>query len=140
MPEEQGGIFSRDRFIGRTSGQTKAPGFELIRVTSDGFLVGFSFGLPFPAGQWWSDCTPAPQDILDVSKFAVIELNVRTSHRRQGIARKLLDMLLNDRGEQFATLASTPGGIANAMYKRWGWYKVGVFTDQMEALVVPLQE
>jgi GNAT superfamily N-acetyltransferase len=138
MPEEQGGIFSHDRFIGRTSGQTQTPGFELITATSGDLLIGFAFGLPFPAGRWWSDCTPAPEDVLNESKFAVIELNVRTSHRRQGIARKLLDMLLGDRAEQFATLASTPGGVANAMYKRWGWYQVGTFTDDMEALILPL--
>jgi ribosomal protein S18 acetylase RimI-like enzyme len=70
----------------------------------------------------------------------VIELDVRQSYRRQGIAKELLDMLLIDRGEDFATLASTPATVANAMYKRWGWYEVGKFTDSMEALLVPLKK
>jgi hypothetical protein len=49
-------------------------------------------------------------------------------------------MLLSGRDEDFATLASTPGSVANTMYKRWGWYAVGEFTDAMEALIVPLNE
>lgn len=138
MPEEQGGIFTRQSFLMRTAGQAQAAGFELVTATSGDILVGFSFGHPFPAGGWWGDCTPAPQEILNASKFAVIELDVRKSYRRQGIAKALLDMLLRDREEGFATLASTPGSTANAMYKRWGWYKVGVFTDSMEALVLPM--
>jgi hypothetical protein len=79
-----------------------------------------------------------PPEVLNSSKFAVIELDVRQSFRRQGIAKTLLDMLLSDHSEDFATLASTPGTIADSMYKRGGWYQVGTFTDSMEALVVPL--
>jgi len=139
MPEEQGGIFSRQSFLMRTAGQAQAPGFELVTATSGDLLIGFSFGHPMPSGRWWVDCTPAPQGILSASKFAVIELDVRKSHRRQGIAKKLLGMLLRDREEDFATLASTPGTVANDMYKRWGWYQVGTFTDSMEALVFPMK-
>jgi GNAT superfamily N-acetyltransferase len=138
MPEEQGGIFSRQSFLTRTASQAQAPGFELITATLRESLVGLTFGYPMAAGRWWGDCTSAPEEILAASKFAVIELDVRKSYRRQGIAKTLLDMLLSDRDEDFATLASTPGAIANAMYKRWGWYKVGVFTDSMEALVFPI--
>lgn len=139
MPEEQGGIFSRESFLMRTAGQAQVAGFELVTATSGELLVGFSFGHPMPAGRWWGDCTPVRQEILSSSKFAVIELDVRRSYRRQGIGKTLLDMLLRDREEDFATLASTPGTIANAMYKRWDWYEVGVFTDAMEALVIPLK-
>jgi ribosomal protein S18 acetylase RimI-like enzyme len=111
-----------------------------VTVISRDLLVGYSFGHPMAPGRWWGGCTPAPRDVLNSSKFAVIELDVRKEYRRQGIAKTLLDMLLSDRGENFATLASTPGSIANAMYKRWGWYKVGEFTDSMEALLIPLRD
>jgi ribosomal protein S18 acetylase RimI-like enzyme len=140
MPEEQGGIFSRPSFIARTKSQTRIAGFELVTAMSGDILVGFGFGHPFLPGRWWGDCTPIPRDVLNSSKFAVIELDVRQSYRRQGIAKELLDMLLIDRGEDFATLASTPATVANAMYKRWGWYEVGKFTDSMEALLVPLKK
>jgi GNAT superfamily N-acetyltransferase len=137
--DEQGGIFSHASFIARTTSQARIAGFELVTVTLGDLLVGFGFGHPFPAGRWWGGCRPAPpREILDSSKFAVIELDVRQSYRRQGIGKTLLEILLDERGEAFATLASTPGSIANSMYKRWGWYKVGEFTDSMEALVIPL--
>lgn len=137
-PDEQYDIYSRSSFVERTTNQARKPGFELVAATLNGFLVGFSFGYPLPPEAWWGDCTPAPQDVLGSSKFAVIELDVHKSYRRQGIAKKLLDMLLGDRTEKFATLAVIPGSIADDMYKRWGWYKIGEFTDSMEALVIPI--
>lgn len=139
IPGEQNGIFSRASFITRTTNQARMAGFEFVSVVSSDLLVGFSFGYPLTPQGWWGDCTPVPQKILNSSKFAVIELDVRQEFREQGIGRALLDILLKDRGEDFATLASTPGTIANNMYKRWGWRKIGTFTDSMEALLVPLK-
>src|SRR5258707_14207768 len=69
MPEEQGGIFSRHSFLMRTADQAQAPGFELVTATLGDILVGFTFGYPMPAGRWWGDSTPAPQEILNASKF-----------------------------------------------------------------------
>jgi GNAT superfamily N-acetyltransferase len=133
-------IFTRPSFIDRTNDQARGAGFKLVTVTSSDDLVGFSFGLPIPPGSWWSECTAPPPEVLDASKFAVIELDVRKEYRRQGIGKKLLGELLGDRGEEFATLASIPESPAHAMYIRWGWRKVGVFDDSMEALLIPLKD
>jgi ribosomal protein S18 acetylase RimI-like enzyme len=132
--------FSLTSFIERTNSQAQKDGFELIAATSEHSLVGFSFGYPMAVGQWWTDCPSPPQDILANSKFAVIELNVRKTYRRQGAGKKLLDILISGRPEKYATLAARPDSPAHAMYTRWGWYTVGVFETPpvMDAMVLPL--
>jgi GNAT superfamily N-acetyltransferase len=141
-PDGREELFSLENFIARTNSQARSTGFELVTAALGDILVGFSFGLPFPPGVWWIDCTPAPQEVLNSSKFAVIELNVRQPYRGRGIGKKLLGMLLSGRGEKFATLASIPGSPAHAMYIKWGWYKVGVFEDSppMDAMLIPLKD
>jgi ribosomal protein S18 acetylase RimI-like enzyme len=140
--DESHELFSRPTFIARTVSQAQTKGFELVTATSNELLVGFSFGYPLSPGRWWGECTPPPEEVLASYKFAVIELNVRKAFRRQGIGKKLLDELLAARPEKFATLATITGSTANAMYLRWGWYKVGVFLTPppMDALVIPLRE
>jgi hypothetical protein len=46
-------------------------------------------------------------------------------------------LLLDNRSEKFATLAALLDAPAYEMYKRWGWFKVGEFTEgpPMDALV-----
>lgn len=142
VDDESHDLFSRPTFINRTTGQARTDGFELVTAALNGFLVGFSFGYPFAPGRWWGECTPPPEEVLNSSKFAVIELNVRKAYRGQGIGKKLLDELLAARPEKFATLAAVTESTANAMYLRWGWYKVGFFVTPppMDALVIPLRE
>jgi ribosomal protein S18 acetylase RimI-like enzyme len=55
----------------------------------------------------------------------VIELGVHTDFRGRGFSRQLVDTLLADRPEAFASLISRPGAQAHAMYQRCGWKKVG---------------
>jgi hypothetical protein len=140
-PDEHDELFSRPSFTARTNSQARKAGFEVITATSGDILVGFSFGYPFPPGQWWADCTPPTYEVLDSSKFAVIELDVRRTYRRKGTGKKLLEELLSGRSEKFATLAATSGSMAYAMYIRWGWRKVGLFETPpvMDALLVPLK-
>jgi ribosomal protein S18 acetylase RimI-like enzyme len=130
-------MFSRASFIERTSSQAQKVGFELIAATSRNSLIGFSFGYSLPAGQWWADCTPPPQDVLVNSKFAVIELNVRKPCRGHGVGKRLLDILISGRSEKYATLAARPDSPAHANYIRWGWYTVGIFETPpvMDAMV-----
>jgi GNAT superfamily N-acetyltransferase len=134
-------LFSRAQFVERTENQARKPGFELVTVREGDILAGFSFGLPFTAGTWWAECIKPPEEILQAAKFAVIELDVRRAYRGQGWGRALLNALLSERNEAYATLATIPESPAHAMYERWGWYKVGVFTDEpvMDAMVLELQ-
>jgi GNAT superfamily N-acetyltransferase len=133
-------LFSHENFMARTTSQARQEGFVLITARQGILLAGFSFGYPFGRGTWWSDCTPPRQDILGATKFAVIELNVRNEYRGHGLGKNLLNELIADRPEAYATLAAVPGSTAHAMYLRWGWYKAGFFTTPpaMDAMVVPL--
>jgi GNAT superfamily N-acetyltransferase len=139
-PTETDPMFSRPSFVARTTQQAQEPGFELVTARTGDVLAGFSFGYPFPAGRWWADCPPPPSDVLSARKFAVIELDVRKTHRGQGLSKILLTELLAGRTEEYAILAATPGSQAHAMYLRWGWYTAGQFETPpvMDAMVLPL--
>ena len=142
-PSHSDPLFSRSSFITRTSKQAQAAGFTLISATKEGGLIGFSFGYPFAPGRWWADSTAPTREILAASKFAVIELDVQKSHRRQGLGKALLDRLLADRPEEYATLASIPDSLAHAMYIRWGWTiagRIGGEGPEMDAMIVPLAD
>lgn len=136
-------LFSRSSFISRTKSQAGRAGFELITATVGNALAGFSFGYPIAAGSWWVDATPPPEHILKAPKFAVIELDVGRSYQRQGLGHALLDALLDERPEAYATLAAIPKSPPHAMYERWGWFMVGTIGGEgpvMDALVLPLAE
>jgi ribosomal protein S18 acetylase RimI-like enzyme len=139
-PEYDYPMYSKASLISRTSDQVRKAGFKLVTAIDGNTLVGFSFGYTFPSGQWWSNSTPPPQEVLESSKFAVIELDVRESHRRQGLGGKLLKNLLEDRPEKYATLAAIPDSLAYGMYVRRGWYKAGLFPKApiMHAMLIPL--
>lgn len=134
-------LYGRDQFVSRTENQVAQGGFELVTVHADGRIAGFSFGCRFASGRWWAGATQPTTDLLTATKFAVIELDVRREYRGQGWGRALLDRLLADRQEGFATLAAVRDGTAQAMYERWGWYKVGTFNGEpvMDVMVLPLK-
>jgi GNAT superfamily N-acetyltransferase len=141
QPEHAFPMYSREAFIERTTTQRSRDGFETVTLRLDDRLIGFSFGMRFEAGKWWSDTPPPPPAVLDATKFAVIELDVHEDFRRRGLGKALMDQLLTDRPEPYATLAATVGGNAHAMYLRWGWQVAGRFTDGepvMDALVKDL--
>jgi GNAT superfamily N-acetyltransferase len=140
-PEHDDPLFSRAQFIARTEDQADREGFDLVTVRLGGRLAGFSFGLPFAAGGWWADAEEPPEHILQLTKFAVIELDVRSAYQGRGWGKLLLNTLLSRRNEAYATLAALPGSQAQAMYERWGWYKVGTIGGEgpmMDAMVVEL--
>jgi GNAT superfamily N-acetyltransferase len=135
-------IFSRKSFIARTRRQIEKDGFELITVRLHNVLAGFSFGHSFQPGVWWTDATLPTKEVLNASKFAVIELNVQSSYRGRGFGKRLLQTLLEHRDEKFATLTAIPDDPAYSMYIRWGWHKLGEFTgggQAMDVLILPLQ-
>jgi len=69
----------------------RQPGFVLAEARHGGYLVGYACGLPLrPSTDWWRDLTaPLPGAITDEHPgrtFALTQLLVRGSWRRQGIA------------------------------------------------------
>ena len=107
----------------------RQPGFALAEARHGGYLVGYASGMPLrPSTSWWRGLTtPLPADVTTEHPgrtFALTELVVRSSWRRQGIGRELHDLLLRDRAEERATALVPPGaGAAQRAFASWGWRK-----------------
>ena len=57
--------------------------------------------------------------------FALTDLLVRASWRRQGIGRSLHDLILAGRPEERATLTVLPAATAaQGAFRAWGWRRV----------------
>jgi hypothetical protein len=115
--------------------QRRQPGFVLAEARHGGYLVGFASGLPLrPSTDWWRQLTTAlPADLTTEYSgrtFAVLDLLVRASWRRQRIAATLHHMILEGRSEERATvkvpLTATP---AQNAFQAWGWRRVGRAQD-----------
>jgi GNAT superfamily N-acetyltransferase len=108
----------------------RQPGFVLVEARHGGYLVGYASGLPLrPSTSWWRGLTtPLPPDVTAEHPgrtFAVTELLVRASWRRQGIGGVLHELLLGGRAEERAALTVPPGaGAAQAALRSWGWRKI----------------
>ncbi len=108
----------------------RQPGFALAEARHGGYLVGYASGMPLrPSTSWWRELTtPLPPDVTAEHPgrtFALTELLVRASWRRQGIGRELHELLLGGRPEERATLTVPPGaGAAQAAFRSWGWRKL----------------
>lgn len=122
-------------FLGRFRVQCRQPGFVLAEGRHGGYLVGYAFGMPLrPSTSWWRDLTtPLPDEVTTEHPgrtFALVELLVRASWRRQGIAQSLHDSILADRTEERATLTVVPAAVpAQNAFRRWGWRKVARMRD-----------
>jgi GNAT superfamily N-acetyltransferase len=122
-----GGAFARRLRVWR-----RQPGFVLAEARHGGYLVGFACGMPLrPSTSWWKDLTtPLPTEVTTEHPgrtFALTELLVRASWRRQGIARSLHDLILDpaDRPEERATLIVPPGASpAQNAFRKWGWRRI----------------
>jgi GNAT superfamily N-acetyltransferase len=105
-------------------------GFVLAEARHGDYLVGFAAGMPLrPSTSWWKDLTaPLPAEVTTEHPgrtFALTELLVRPSWRRQGIAGSLHDLILDGRPEERATLAVPPGATAaQKAFREWGWSRV----------------
>jgi GNAT superfamily N-acetyltransferase len=108
----------------------RQPGFVLAEARHGDYLVGFAAGMPLrPSTSWWQDLTtPLPAEVTTEHPgrtFALTELLVRPSWRRQGIAGSLHDLILDGRPEERATLAVPPGATAaQKAFREWGWNRV----------------
>jgi GNAT superfamily N-acetyltransferase len=117
------------QFAGRFRVQCRQPGFALAEARSGGYLVGCAAGMPLRSStSWWRELTtPLPEQVTTEyagRTFALTELLVRASWRRQGIGRSLHDLLLASRAEERATAVVPPVAAAaqNAL-QSWGWRK-----------------
>jgi GNAT superfamily N-acetyltransferase len=123
------------RFAERFRVQCRQPGFVLAEARHGGYLVGYASGMPLrPSTSWWRALTtPLPADVTTEHPgrtFALTELLVRASWRRQGIAAALHDLILADRPEERATLTVLPAATpAQSAFATWGWRKVGRTRD-----------
>jgi ribosomal protein S18 acetylase RimI-like enzyme len=124
-----------DGFARRFRVLRRQPGFVLAEARHGGYLVGYAFGAPLrPSTSWWRELTtPLPEEVTTEHPgrtFALVELAVRPSWRRQGIAGALHDLILEDRPEERATLTVQPAATAaqNA-FRKWGWRKVARTRD-----------
>jgi GNAT superfamily N-acetyltransferase len=115
-----------DRFLT----QRRQPGFVLAEARRGGYLVGYAAGLPLrPSTSWWRDLTtPLPDEVTAEHPgrtFALVDLLVRASWRRQGIGRTLHSVILESRREERATLTVLPTATAaQSAFHNWGWRKV----------------
>jgi ribosomal protein S18 acetylase RimI-like enzyme len=130
----------------------RPPGFVLAEAQHGGYLVGYALGTPLrPSTSWWRQLTtPLPDSVTTEHQgrtFALIELLVRASWRRQGIAGTLHDLILADRPEERATLTVSPTATpAQNAFRKWGWRKVARTRDDgpgspvSDVLVITLRE
>ncbi len=117
-------------FAGRFKVQCRQPGFVLAEARHGGYLVGYASGMPLRLStSWWRDLTtPLPEEVTTEHPgrtFALADLLVRASWRRQGIAQALHDLILAGRPEERATLTVLPAATpAQRAFRSWGWRKV----------------
>jgi ribosomal protein S18 acetylase RimI-like enzyme len=113
----------------------RQPGFVLAEARHGGYLVGYAAGMPLrPSSSLWRDLTtPLPEEITTERPgrtFALVQLLVRASWRRQGIAQALHDLILANRPEERATLTVLPAATpAQNAFRKWGWRKVARTRD-----------
>jgi ribosomal protein S18 acetylase RimI-like enzyme len=117
-------------FAARFRVQRRQPGFVLAEARHGGYLVGYAFGMPLrPSTDWWRYLTTPLPDAVTAEHpgrtFALVELVVRASWRRQGIGRTLHDLILQDRPEERAALTVPPAATpAQNAFRNWGWRKL----------------
>ncbi|HET9080333.1 MAG TPA: GNAT family N-acetyltransferase [Trebonia sp.] len=108
----------------------RQPGFALVEARHGEYLVGYASGMPLrPSTSWWRGLTAPLPDEATAERpgrtFAVTELLVRASWRRQGIGRELHGLLLDGRAEERATVTVPPEATAaQAAFRSWGWRKI----------------
>ena len=117
-------------FRRRAGRQLGRPGFALVTAAVGEELVGFAFGATLSADtHWWEGLEPEPGagfcTETGARTFVLAEIEVRRSWQSKRVGRTLHDSLLGSRGEERATLATSPDAPVQALYARWGWQKVG---------------
>ncbi|MGP3983221.1 GNAT family N-acetyltransferase [Streptomyces sp. KR80] len=116
----------------RFRSQTRKATFRAaLAHTEDGDPVGMAYGYPLgPNTGWWDQLTePVPDDMRREDghrTFGLMELAVRGPWRRQGIARRMHEVLLEDIEAERVLLNVHPASkAASAAYRAWGYRKIG---------------
>jgi GNAT superfamily N-acetyltransferase len=124
-----------DDYPARFRVQRRQPGFVLAEARHGGYLVGYASGMPLrPSTDWWRHLTTRlPADLTTEHPrrtFALLDLLVRASWRRQRIAETLHDMILDGRAEERATVqVPAAATAAQGAFQVWGWRKIGRTQD-----------
>jgi GNAT superfamily N-acetyltransferase len=137
-------------FAGQFGVRRRQPGFVLARACHGGYLVGYAAGMPLRAStSWWKGLTtPLPGEVTAEHPgrtFALTDLLVRASWRRQGIGASLHELILGGRAEERATLVLPPAATpAQHAFRAWGWRRIartrgpGPASPVLDVLVTPL--
>jgi ribosomal protein S18 acetylase RimI-like enzyme len=129
LAAEVSGVADAPEAARRARVRRRQPGFALAEARHGEYLVGYATGMPLrPSTSWWRGLTtPLPPEATAEHPgrtFALTEIAVRASWRRQGIGRELHDLLLRGRGEERATALVPPGAVAaQRAFQAWGWRK-----------------
>lgn len=122
---------SIDRFLERTRGYMRAPGFGMVAAFIDSTPVAQAFGYTLPPNaRWWNGLTtPVDPDLIEETgsrTFAVNEVMTHPDWQRKGLGSATHTELLRVRPEERATLlvdeTNTP---AVAGYEKMGYRKIG---------------
>lgn len=112
--------------------EVKRDGFAFIAARDGDQLTGMAYGYTMPPGEWWRNAEPdPPAEIRDAPKLAVMEWAVHPAHRGHGIGRRLMDALLADRPEPWATLNVNPAAAARDIYLAAGWSSCGMTRNRV---------
>ena len=118
-------------FAGRLRVWRRQQGFVLTEARHGDYLVGFAAGMPLRSStSWWKGLTTAlPAEVTAEHPgrtFALMDLLVLASWRRQGIAGSLHDLILGGRPEERATVTVPSGATAaQRAFRTWGWTRIG---------------
>lgn len=122
--------------------QSAAPEFQLIVATLGDEPVGCTYGhrLP-PDTTWWDGAVdPLPEDLTtetDGRTAAIIEMMVRSSYRRRGVAAAMHAAFREHRTEERLTLTVHPDNVAaRTGYLKWGYEQVGQIRPARRAPVL----
>ncbi|MFJ5780388.1 GNAT family N-acetyltransferase [Streptomyces sp. NPDC093094] len=101
-------------------------GFTCVVAFDADEPTGFAYGAPLqPGREWWRSTGFAPGD-GHAATYAVSEVMVRPQWRKQGIADRLHEALVQERSEDLAVLlVDVTHPKVQKMYETWGYEKAG---------------
>ncbi len=107
-------------------------GFRLtVARGDDGQLAGVALAVLARPGDWWRDKAAAALTPAEVSRWLgdvcleVVHVAVRPGAQRQGIGRKMHDMLISGRPAPTGVLSCDPQAVpAQRLYLERGWRKL----------------